>query len=67
MFVNLSRLLILGAVLASSFGPACAADTAPDKPDALSAARTQIAAKKWDGAIAELKRVKTPAVPTGTT
>ena len=57
MSAKTTRRLILGAVLTSTFGLACAADTAPDKPDALSAARTQIAAKKWDGAIAELKRV----------
>ena len=57
MFASLSRLLILSAVSVSTFGPACAADSVPDKPDALTAARTQIAARKWDGAIAELKRV----------
>ena len=57
MFASLSRLLILSAVSVSTFGPACAADSAPDKADSLSAARTQIAARKWDGAIAELKRV----------
>ena len=57
MSAKITRRLILSAVLTSTFGLACAADTAPDKPDALSAARTQIAAKKWDGAIAELKRV----------
>ena len=57
MSANLSRLLILNAVAASTFGPACAADSAPDRSDALSAARTQIAARKWDGAIAELKRI----------
>ena len=41
---------------ASTVGLACVADTAPEKPDGLSAARTLIAARKWDGAIAELKR-----------
>ena len=57
MIARSSRLLILSAVLTSTSGLACAADTAPAKPDALSAARAQIADKKWDGAIAELKRV----------
>jgi Flp pilus assembly protein TadD len=57
MFARFSRLLILGAFGAAALGPAGAADTAPDTPDALAAARSQIAAKKWDGAIAELKRV----------
>ncbi len=57
MSARTTRLLILSAMLTSTFGLACAADSAPDKPDALTAARTQIAAKKWDGAIAELKRV----------
>ena len=52
-----SRLLILSAVLTSTSGLAWAADTAPPKLDALSAARAQIADKKWDAAIAELKRV----------
>ena len=57
MSARTTRLLILSAMLTSTFGLACAADSAPDKPDALTAVRTQIAAKKWDGAIAELKRV----------
>ena len=57
MFTRTTRQLIFSALLTSIVGFACAADTAPEKPDALSAARTQIAAKKWDGAIAELKRV----------
>ena len=61
MFARTTRLLILSAMLTSTFGLACAADSAPDKPDALTPARTQIAAKNWDGAIAELKRVNDSA------
>ena len=54
--VRACRLLIFGALSTSAVSLACAADTAPEKPDGLSAARTLIAAKQWAGAIAELKR-----------
>jgi hypothetical protein len=37
-------------------GSAGAADTAPDKPDALAPARAQIAKKNWPAAIDELKK-----------
>jgi Flp pilus assembly protein TadD len=39
-----------------ALGPAGAADTAPDKPDALAPARAQIAKKNWPAAIDELKK-----------
>ena len=44
-------------VLAFALGPAGAADTAPAKPDTLSATRTLIAQKKWGAAVDELKKV----------
>ena len=49
--------LVAGMLLAVSLSHAFAADSAPPANDKLAAARTQIAAKNWDGAIAELKRV----------
>jgi Flp pilus assembly protein TadD len=49
--------LLVAASLAMVIGPAFAADTEPTKPDSLSAARAQIAQKKWGAAIDELKRV----------
>jgi Flp pilus assembly protein TadD len=53
---TLNRLLA-STVLALSLSHAFAADPSPPANDKLSAARSQIAAKNWDGAIAELKRV----------
>jgi len=47
----------LALVLALALGSAWAADTAPAKPDTLSAARTLIAQKKWSAAVDELKKV----------
>jgi tetratricopeptide (TPR) repeat protein len=44
-------------LISVALAPAWASDTAPAKPDNLSAARALIEQKKWDGAIAELKRV----------
>jgi tetratricopeptide (TPR) repeat protein len=56
----ITRALITGALLFAG-GYAFAADsgpsTPPPAPDKLSAARTQIEAKNWTAAIAELKRV----------
>ena len=50
--------LTIAACLALAMGLAQAAETAaPSTPDKLSAARTQIAAKKWPAAVEELKRV----------
>jgi Flp pilus assembly protein TadD len=46
-----------GLVLALALGSAWAADTAPAKPDALSAARTLIQQKKWSAAVDELKKL----------
>jgi Flp pilus assembly protein TadD len=56
MHVTLRRILIISALLFVA-APVLAVDSAPDKADALGPARAQIAEKKWDGAIAELKRV----------
>jgi Flp pilus assembly protein TadD len=49
--------LLTSAVLALSLGHAFGADSAPATADKLATARAQIAAKNWDSAIAELKRV----------
>ena len=50
--------LMLAASLALAVSLADAADSAaPSAPDKLSAARAQIAAKKWPAAVEELKRV----------
>jgi Flp pilus assembly protein TadD len=49
--------LLTSVVLALALGHAFGADSAPKATDKLSAARAQIAARNWDGAIAELKRV----------
>ena len=50
--------LIIAASLALGMSLTHAADTsAPSTPDKLSAARAQIAAKKWPAAVDELKRV----------
>ena len=50
--------LMLAASLALAVSLAHAADSAaPSAPDKLSAARAQIAAKKWPAAVEELKRV----------
>ena len=53
--------LLTATVLALSLSHAFAADPSPPANDKLAAARTQIAAKNWDGAIAELKRVNDTA------
>jgi Flp pilus assembly protein TadD len=47
----------LALVLVLALGSSWAADTAPAKPDTLSAARTLIAQKKWGAAVDELKKV----------
>jgi Flp pilus assembly protein TadD len=62
MKTTLSRLLSV-ALLAACVHTAYAADTepAPATADKLSAAREQIAAKSWKGAIEELKKVNDPA------
>lgn len=62
MKTTLSRLLSM-ALLAACVHTAYAADTepAPATADKLSAARAQIAAKSWRGAIEELKKVNDPA------
>ena len=62
MKTTLSRLLSV-AVLAACVHTAYAADTepAPATADKLAAARAQIAAKSWRGAIEELKKVNDPA------
>ena len=52
-----STFSLAGLVLAFALGSAWAADTAPAKPDALSAARTLIQQKKWSAAVDELKKV----------
>ena len=57
MNTTLLNRLLSGALLAVSLSNAFAADSAPAANDKLAAARSQIAAKQWDGAIAELKRV----------
>jgi tetratricopeptide (TPR) repeat protein len=41
----------------AAIGAPAAESAAPSAPDTLSAARAQIAAKKWPAAVAELKRV----------
>jgi Flp pilus assembly protein TadD len=51
----MNRMLITG-LLALSLNAAFAADTSPPT-DTLAAARAQVAAKNWAGAIEELKRV----------
>ena len=54
------KLVLAGSLLASALGHAFAADTAPSAsaaPDKLAKARTQIAAKDWQGAIDALKQV----------
>ena len=49
---------VAGLALWLGAGAAHAADSGPpSKPDKLDAARTQIAAKNWGGAVEELKRV----------
>ena len=62
MKTTLSRLLAV-ALLAACVHTAYAADTepAPATADKLAAARAQIAAKSWRGAIDELKKVNDPA------
>jgi Flp pilus assembly protein TadD len=62
MTTTLSRLLSV-ALLAACVHTAYAADTEPAAAtaDKLSAARAQIAAKSWRGAIEELKKVNDPA------
>jgi len=62
MTTTLSRLLSV-ALLAACVHTAYAADTepAPATADKLAAARAQIAAKSWRGAIDELKKVNDPA------
>jgi len=62
MKTTLSRLLSV-ALLAACVHAAYAADTepAPATADKLAAARAQIAAKSWRGAIEELKKVNDPA------
>ncbi len=62
MKTTLSRLLSV-ALLAACVHTAYAADTepAPATADKLAAARAQIAAKSWRGAIDELKKVNDPA------
>ena len=58
MSMRTTRLLVTGAaMICLSVGAARAVDSEPDKKDGLSVARAQIAAKKWDNAVAELKRV----------
>ena len=54
-----TRRLLLLVLSTTLCGVAAAADTVEVKPatDALSPARTQIAAKNWSGAIDELKRI----------
>ncbi len=52
----LAAVLAAAAMLAFAPATARAADTAPDKPDALAAARAQIAKKNWNAAVAELKK-----------
>jgi len=47
----------LAIALSLALGSAGAADTAPAKPDTLSAARTLIAQKNWSAAVSELKKV----------
>ncbi len=49
-----AALLVLALVATSA---RAAESAAPSTPDTLSAARAQIAAKKWPAAVAELKRV----------
>ena len=58
--IALNRLLT-SAVLAFSLSHAFGADSAPAANDKLAAARAQISAKNWDGAIAELERVNDTA------
>ena len=62
MKTTLSRLLSV-ALLAACVHTAYAADTEPSPAtaDKLAAARAQIAAKSWRGAIEELKKVNDPA------
>jgi Flp pilus assembly protein TadD len=63
MYVTPQRLLTEAAVLSLAFSlsAAWAADTAPPpKADTLSAARAQIAQKKWAAAVDELNRVNDP-------
>ena len=48
---------LIASLLALSLNVAFAADTAPTPKDNLAAAREQIAAKNWAGAIDELKRL----------
>lgn len=50
---------LIATVLVAAAGALHAADTAPAEPakDTLSTARGYVAAKRWDDAIAELKRV----------
>ena len=60
MQTTLRRLWILVIAVCATAGQGWAADSAPPKADALSTARTQIAAKQWDSAIAELRRVNDP-------
>ena len=50
-------LIAAGLALMLGMASTHAADTAPSTPDKLSAARAQIAAKKWPAAVEELKRV----------
>jgi len=52
----MNRALITG-LLALTLNAAFAADTSPAPTDTLAAARAQIAAKNWAGALEELKRV----------
>jgi tetratricopeptide (TPR) repeat protein len=62
--LNPIRRLLLGAVFSVwCCSLAFAADTPDAAPvrDALTPAREKIAAKNWDGAIDELKRINTPA------
>jgi tetratricopeptide (TPR) repeat protein len=57
MKLSTLRLILAAAGLCLALGNASAADIAPAKPDSLSAARSLIQQKKWDEAVAELKRI----------
>lgn len=61
MNITLRRLLAVTALALAAGGAAAADDPAPAATDKLSAARAQIADKKWAAAIDELKRVNDPA------
>jgi Flp pilus assembly protein TadD len=60
--MNSTRRLLLPVLLSAWCGLATAADTPEVAPvnDVLTPARAKIAAKNWDGAIDELKRINAP-------